>query len=158
MPVSSDPKACYYYAFNTQNILFWCIFFISHHWGLHFPDYVLLCLLLWSMRFTVQVYHWWWVRNAFCISAVLNRTITGDNRHLPPITSGFNVTPSFCGEERQQQGSPVWNWCTHQRHWRTSALSQLLSLGRGQVSWGQNCFHISFSDWLGRSFSCNGIF
>lgn len=29
-----------------------------------------------------------------------------------------------------QQGSPVWNWCNHARHWRTIALPQLPDLGR----------------------------
>lgn len=33
-----------------------------------------------------------------------------------------------------QQGSPVWNWCNHARHWRTIALPQLPDLGRSHGS------------------------
>lgn len=36
--------------------------------------------------------------------------------------------------KRGQQGSPVWNWCNHPRHWRTIALPQLSDLGRSHGS------------------------
>lgn len=94
---------------------------LVHFWRLPFSDLEIL------ERGTY--YQGWWVGSMFFVS-VLYYTISAVDKHSLSTISGSDVTELLW--KREVAGISIRNWFTHPRHWRTSALSQLLGLGASQ--------------------------